>query len=191
MASAFAHIAVPAVIYFALKGKTVNLRLFVLSALLSILPDADVVSFTIGIPYESQWGHRGFTHSLLFSMLVSTFCALFYKSLRSTSFVVFIICFASCSSHAILDGLTNGGLGVALYWPFDNQRLFLPFRPIQVSPIGVKAFFTEKGLQVILSELLWVFLPAFLFALLGKKIRRGYKQKVTSPEVIRTTTHNK
>jgi inner membrane protein len=105
-------------------------------------------------------------------MLVSTFCALFYKSLRSTAFVVFIICFASCASHAILDGLTNGGLGVALYWPFDNQRLFLPFRPIQVSPIGVQAFFTETGLQVILSELLWICLPAILFALVGKKVRR-------------------
>lgn len=33
--------------------------------------------------------------------------------------------------------LTDGGLGVAFFSPFDNKRYFLPWRPIRVSPISV------------------------------------------------------
>ena len=167
MASAFAHIVVPAVAYVTLTNKVISLRLFVLCAILSVLPDADVIAFSLGIPYESQWGHRGFTHSLFWSMLVALFCTLFWHKLNSQPMVVFVVCFIACASHALLDGMTNGGLGVALYWPFDHERHFLPYRPIQVSPIGIKAFFSEHGLTVIRSELVWVFLPAILFAAVG------------------------
>ncbi|HVR39947.1 MAG TPA: metal-dependent hydrolase, partial [Thermoanaerobaculia bacterium] len=37
----------------------------------SILPDADVAGFAFGIPYGSMFGHRGFTHSILFALLAS------------------------------------------------------------------------------------------------------------------------
>ena len=31
---------------------------------LSLLPDADVVGFALGVQYGDPWGHRGATHSL-------------------------------------------------------------------------------------------------------------------------------
>lgn len=145
MASAFSHIAVPAVLYASFKSDSVNLRLFILASVCSILPDADVIAFKFGIPYGSQWGHRGFTHSLAFALCLASLLAYFYRQLRSKPCAVFWLCFVSCASHAFLDAMTNGGLGVALYWPFSSERIFLPFRPIQVSPIGVGSFFTEWG----------------------------------------------
>ncbi|MBB6522024.1 metal-dependent hydrolase [Pseudoteredinibacter isoporae] len=172
MASAFAHVVVPAVAYVALKSNAIHLRLFILAAVLSILPDADVLAFKLGIPYESQWGHRGFTHSLFFSALIALFCTAFWRRLHSHPVAVFLISFIACASHALLDAMTNGGLGVALYWPFDQERYFLPHRPIQVSPIGIKAFFTERGLRVLSSELIWVFLPGAVIALLAWAFRR-------------------
>ncbi|WP_374693704.1 metal-dependent hydrolase [Microbulbifer sp. TB1203] len=60
MASAFSHVIIPAVIYAAFKSGSINIRLLVVAAALSVLPDLDVVAFKFGIPYESQWGHRGF-----------------------------------------------------------------------------------------------------------------------------------
>ena len=67
------------------------------------------------------------------------------------------------ASHGFLDAMTDGGLGVAFYSPFNNTRYFLPWTPIRVSPIGVSRFFTGRGLAVIQSELLWIWLPsAFL-----------------------------
>jgi len=37
----------------------------------SLLPDLDVVGFGFGIHYGDFWGHRGFTHSLLFALIWS------------------------------------------------------------------------------------------------------------------------
>lgn len=173
MASAFAHIAIPAVIYIAFKSNAVNYKLCLLAALLSVLPDTDVIAFHYGIPYESPWGHRGFTHSLAFAALIAGLCMFLATPLRSSKHTIFIVCFIACASHALLDALTNGGLGVAIAWPFNDHRYFLPFRPIEVSPIGAKAFFSEWGLKVIYSELLWVFLPAAGVSLTALFIRRS------------------
>jgi inner membrane protein len=53
----------------------------------------------------------------------------------------------------VLDAMTNGGLGVAFFAPFDTTRYFFPWRPITVSPIGVGSFFTHRGALVVLSEI--------------------------------------
>jgi hypothetical protein len=65
--------------------------------------------------------------------------------------------------HALLDALTNGGLGVALLSPLSNARFFFLFRPILVSPIGT-GFFSEYGVKVLGSEILWIWMPAFFIA---------------------------
>jgi inner membrane protein len=72
--------------------------------------------------------------------------------------------------------MTDGGLGIAFFAPFDNTRYFFPFRPIEVSPIGL-AFFSGRGLDVIWSELLWVCIPATIIAgtvLFYRKLRRSH-----------------
>jgi inner membrane protein len=61
-------------------------------------------------------------------------------------------------SHGLLDALTDGGLGVAFFAPFDGRRYFFPWRPIEVSPIGL-GFFSARGARTFLSELQWVWLP--------------------------------
>ena len=58
--------------------------------------------------------------------------------------------------------MTNGGLGVAFFSPFDNRRYFLPWRPILVSPIGVTRFFSHRGLAVLKTEIIWIWLPSIL-----------------------------
>ncbi len=35
-----------------------------------MLPDADVLSFNFGVAYGNVFGHRGFTHSLVFAFVV-------------------------------------------------------------------------------------------------------------------------
>jgi len=176
MASAFSHIAVPELLYASFKSNTVNFKLFLLTAICSVIPDVDVIAFKFGIPYESQWGHRGFTHSLVFALCLASLLTYFHRQLRSKPWIVFWLCFLSCASHALLDAMTNGGLGVALYWPFSLERIFLPFRPIQVSPIGVSSFFTEWGFRVIASELILVLIPALVIGTIGAALRRKYEK---------------
>jgi inner membrane protein len=80
--------------------------------------------------------------------------------------------FLATVSHPLLDMCTNGGLGVALYWPYSNERVFFDFRPIAVSPIGVSRFFTERGFAVMKSEFLWVWLPSIILLFTLRGIRR-------------------
>jgi inner membrane protein len=130
-------------------------------AICSIVPDFDVIGFSFGIDYSDMLGHRGLTHSILFALVLAALLTIILaRHDRRARLPVFLFLFLSTLSHAILDAMTNGGLGVALFAPFDEARYFLPWRPIVVSPIGVDRFFSEWGLRVIWSELLWIWIPS-------------------------------
>jgi inner membrane protein len=127
-------------------------------SVLSLCPDLDVLAFVFRIPYESPWGHRGFTHSITFALLLGALLGVLLKDRRAA-----LLGFLTVVSHPLLDSLTNGGLGVALFWPFTHARFFAPWQPLPVSPIG-RAFFTPRGLAVASAEL-WMLLPFWLYAL--------------------------
>ena len=82
-----------------------------------------------------------------------------------------LLCVAVLASHGLLDAMTDGGLGVALFWPLSNQRFFLPLRPIPVAPIG-RRMFSQRGLTVLVSETV-LFLPLWLYALWPALTRRA------------------
>jgi inner membrane protein len=127
-------------------------------AALALLPDADVITFRLGIPYASWCGHRGFSHSFAFAFLAAAAAALAAPLLGLTWLALVGPFFAVIATHSLFDALTNGGCGVALFAPFDNRRYFFPWRPIQVSPIGLAAF-SRWGWRALLSEVVWVWLP--------------------------------
>jgi inner membrane protein len=140
---------------------------WIAGAVCSVIPDIDVIGFRFGVHYGDFWGHRGFTHSLAFAALLSGALALtlFRCGLAGIRrFVLFAYLFLATASHGVLDAMTNGGLGVAFFSPFENSRYFFPWRPIRVSPISVHRFFSGRGFAVIQSEILWVWIPAILFA---------------------------
>ncbi|MBK8397210.1 MAG: metal-dependent hydrolase [Leptospiraceae bacterium] len=147
------------------NSKSEKIKFYVLVLICSCIPDLDVISFKFGISYSHWLGHRGITHSILFSILLPIpILFLFYRSVSFFSkeyIVLWIVFFISTVSHALLDALTNGGLGVCLYCPFKTERFFFDFRPILVSPIG-KNFFSEAGIRVLKSEFVWIWIPSFL-----------------------------
>jgi inner membrane protein len=77
----------------------------------------------------------------------------------------------AAASHGLLDALTDGGLGVGLFIPISDSRYFFPWRPLSVSPVGAAAFFRGRAAEVLLSELVWVWLPTA--ALLALAVRRS------------------
>jgi inner membrane protein len=145
---------------------------WVLTAACAMLPDADVIGFALGIRYGSMLGHRGLTHSVAFAVVTGVTVGLFAsRKMQALSTGGLLLYFTLVTlSHPLLDMLTNGGLGVALFAPLSNERYFLPWRPIEVSPIGVR-FFSGHGLEVIVSEIVWVWLPS-LFVLFAAWIYR-------------------
>ncbi len=176
MASAFAHALLAYTVGKAYPRKEQLWKFSLLGAFCAVFPDADVIMFKLGVPYEHVLGHRGFSHSLAFALLLGLLVTrLFYRSTRliSSRGLLLVLYFFLCTaSHSLLDAMTSGGLGVAVFSPFDNGRYFLPWRPIQVSPIGVGRFFTQKGVDVIESELIYVGLPCLCLGVFMWLIRK-------------------
>jgi len=174
VASIFSHAVVGLSLGSAFYRPGVPRRLWIAGAFFSVLPDIDVVGFYVGIPYRAFWGHRGFTHSLLFALVTAIAVGLLICKSPNCGIQrpwIVLYLFLVTASHGLLDAMTNGGLGVAFFSPFNHQRYFLPWRPIRVSPIGVGHFLGARGLAVLKSEFVWVLMPALLFAALAWYVR--------------------
>ena len=126
MPSAFAH-AVAAITLGAVWVKRPKLptRFWVLGAACAIGPDVDSLGYYFGVPYEDMLGHRGLTHSLPFAAIVSGLVAQIafsgpeWARVRIQLITYF---FLATASHGVLDAMTNAGLGVAFFAPFDSTR---------------------------------------------------------------------
>jgi inner membrane protein len=157
-------------------------RFWALSAFCAMLPDADVLGFAFGIDYGDVLGHRGLTHSLAFALCAGfAVVALAFREVETFSrrWWSLVACFCvATASHGALDALTDGGLGVAFFAPFDARRYFFPWRPIEVSPIGL-GFFSGRGVEVIASEVVWVWLPSLAFVAAVWGVRKLIKSRAT------------
>ncbi len=174
MPTIFSHSIVAALASRAGLAKDANVSLLAVVAVCAVIPDLDVAGFALGIPYDSMLGHRGFTHSIAFAIILGAIGASCYQRLSPSdaSFTrLFIIFSLGAISHPVLDMLTDGGHGVALLAPFSGERFFFPWRPIRVSPIG-SGFFSERGLAVILSEIVWLWIPAIFVCLAAAAVRK-------------------
>jgi len=127
------------------------------------LPDVDVVAFSLGIPYHAPFGHRGASHSFVFAALSGILLALAVRRRPLATARIGLIVAAVVATHGLLDMLTDGGLGVALLWPFSDARYFAPWRPIPVAPIG-RRLFGPEGMSLMLKECV-LFLPFFVVGL--------------------------
>jgi inner membrane protein len=167
MASAVAHVFAAVSLGAALTPGRVLPRVLVVGAVCSVLPDLDVLGFAAGVPYGDVLGHRGLTHSLPFAALLAT--VLSFGLFRGSRWAemrwrIGLYLFFVTASHGLFDAMTNGGLGVAFFSPFDETRYFLPFRPVVVSPLDPTRFFTARSLGLLWTELLWIGLPSLVVA---------------------------
>ena len=175
MATLFTHAVVAIAAGNVFARRQMRLSFWVLSILCAVLPDVDVIGFYLGVPYDHFFGHRGFTHSLLFAAVWGFLVASFiFRDVEGGShpwLLRWVYFSAVTASHGALDAMTNGGFGVAFYSPFDPTRFFFTWRPIEVAPIGVEAGLSEWGLQILLSELVYVWTPMIVLLLLVREVR--------------------
>jgi inner membrane protein len=162
VASAFAHAFAAATLGAAITPGRFLPRLLLVGIVCSLLPDTDVGGFALGIRYGDLLGHRGLTHSIAFAVVTALgatalcFRGADWAPLRAR---IALYLFVATASHGVFDAMTNGGLGVAFFSPVDVTRYFLPFQPVEVSPIGVASFFTARSLRVLASEAVWIAIP--------------------------------
>ena len=159
MPTVFSHPAPVLALAAALGSRVVPARLLLFGVFCAVLPDLDVIGFKLGIRYADLLGHRGFSHSLLFALLMGLFGAALAPWLRCSRPAAFGVGLAAADSQNLQYSKNNGGLGVAELWPMDKERYFLECRPHPVSPLNLRVFFGRQGLEVLISEWRWVWLP--------------------------------
>ncbi|MGZ3744250.1 MAG: metal-dependent hydrolase [Pseudobdellovibrionaceae bacterium] len=141
-----------------------------LAVLAPMLPDLDVLGMKYyGIEYKNCFGHRGAFHSLFAAFIGAMILLMVLKGFTRIqgwrlNKDCFLGLFLGISSHPLLDALTNGGLGVAVFWPLSCRRYFFPIRPIEVSPLTLSRFF-EQGIFIMKNEFYYVWIPCFLILL--------------------------
>jgi inner membrane protein len=169
MASPLSHALVAVTIGMAFPRPRPRGR-YLLAAALSVLPDIDVLGFFNGVEYGSLLGHRGLTHSLVFAAIAAGILIAVPAIARwGPRWLTWLYLFFACASHGLLDAMTDGGMGIAFFSPFSNERYFLLWQPIMVGPINVLRAFSPWGLKIALSELTWVGGPcaAIIIAILA------------------------
>lgn len=180
MASAISHAVAAVGISACFYNSRVPKGVWVAGVLCTVVPDIDVIGFRFGVHYGDFWGHRGFTHSLVFAALLAVLllATVFRKGTPGLSrAALWSYLFLVTASHGVLDAMTDGGLGVAFLSPFDDHRYFFPWTPIRVSPIGVSRFFSARGLLVLQSEFVWIWIPTVILVVVAAVIRRIVARK--------------
>jgi inner membrane protein len=180
MPSIFSHAVAAVAIGKTYASETTTPRFWLLTALCAMLPDIDVLGFAFGVRYGDVLGHRGLTHSVAFALCVGfAVVKLWFREAEASTrrwLGLAAYFFVVTASHGVLDALTDGGLGVAFFAPFDARRYFFPWRPIEVSPIGL-GFFSGRGLEVFASEFVWVWLPSLALVAAVWVVRKLIKSR--------------
>jgi inner membrane protein len=175
MASIISHAAAGAALSIAFAPDSAPGRYWPVAIAVAVLPDADSLLYFFRVSYYPRLGHRGFFHSPFLGLIISfLLMLLFFRDEALFSgrwFRYFFAFFLAWASHGFLDALTNGGRGVAFLSPFSSKRYFLPWTPIQVSPMRIKSFFTPRGWSVFKNELLWIWLPGLALVFLSRSVR--------------------
>lgn len=188
MPTVLTHSFVGAIAGYSFSPARERLRTMTACLLCGSLPDIDAAAFALHIPYASTWGHRGFTHSVVFALVASCIIAfLSFRGERTASWLrPAALLTAVVLSHGALDALTNGGRGVAFLSPFVDQRFFFPWTPVKVAPIGIRPLFTHHGVAVLVSEFVWIWIPLLLIAA-GTLAMRWISRRRQSPQAAESS----
>ena len=117
------HIVFGAALGEALLGKKVGKKAMLLGAIANTIPDLDVF-LVMGDPIREITLHRGFSHSLLFSVLAAPFLAWLaqrYLKDRIGFRIWLLFFFCLLVTHPLLDCLTTYGTQFLL--PFSDYRV--------------------------------------------------------------------
>jgi inner membrane protein len=167
MPTILTHAVVPLAIGLGLGSRAVSPRLLMAGIVASIAPDFDVLAFRLHVAYADTFGHRGATHSMSFAIMLGLIAAVLSGRLRTSPWKAFAFVTLCGVSHPLLDMFTNGTHGVALWWPWSDERLVMPWHRIEASPIAFNRIASVRTWVVLQSEMVWIWLPAaVVFALL-------------------------
>ena len=154
------------------RGGLVLLVVLIFGAL---APDIDYFPLLWGDLHLANLNHQGFTHSLVFALIVSVGIAIvgsWFGAGKATRLYPFVL--LACVSHLLLDYLTFDGrepVGIPLLWPFSDARFNFTggiFGGFSKGSFG--DIFSVYNLGVIGREILILGLPTLAIWLLARRV---------------------
>lgn len=139
-----------------------------IGAFLAVAADFDFILVYI---FQSRAWHRGFTHSILFALLVCLSFLLISGRPRARRALAYGLAY---SSHFLLDfATTKYGGGVELFWFFSPERWQLGWIELSESPSKMPPI---EILEALLVEIL-LFAPLLALVIcLRKYVRQDWRQ---------------
>ena len=105
-------------------GNKIGNKAILIGAAVATLPDLDIIALAFLDPLERLSMHRGFSHSILFSLLLALLLAFLFKRIKITNEVNFyrlaFFSWLTLITHMLLDGFTS--YGTLLFLPFSDMR---------------------------------------------------------------------
>jgi len=106
-------------------GKKIGNKAPLWGAICGTIPDLDVLMNPFLTDLQELSGHRGFSHSFCFSILLAPLMgyllSIFYRKKEANWKEWTFMCFLSLVTHPMLDAFTN--YGTQLFLPFSNYRV--------------------------------------------------------------------
>ncbi|WP_233901155.1 metal-dependent hydrolase [Tenacibaculum piscium] len=163
----------------AVLGRKIGNKAMFYGAIAGTIPDLDVLASFFTDKVTALYIHRGFTHSIVFSVLFAPISAWIvtryekYKNFKNWTWLFFL----AFVTHPILDAHTTWG--TQLFWPFDIRLAFktifvidplytIPFLVFLIFAMTQKrvhkkrAFYNKMGLIISSSYLVLTFLLKWL-----------------------------
>ena len=175
MPSSFAHIAAGLGFGTPSLPGHVPSRYWWCAAFCAAIPDIDWLWSGGALPWDHWLAHRGLTHSLVFAACLAglvTWLCLRSVAPPGTLGRLWGGLALATASHGFFDALSTYGLGVAFFAPFTSHRFFFPWRPITGAGVPRPRSLALKVLPILGREVLWVWVPAGIVAVLAWWWRR-------------------
>lgn len=117
--------ALGAAIGESILGKKIGVKGAIIGAIIATIPDLDVILYLFYDKLDMLSIHRGFSHSITFSIIGSFLIAYilsklkWFQNIKSTTLIIFS--WLCLFTHMLLDTFT--AYGTQLFLPFSNRRL--------------------------------------------------------------------
>lgn len=109
----------------AILGKQIGRKGAILGAIVATIPDLDIIFLPFFSNIERISIHRGFSHSILFSIIATFILAFFLSKIKWTQYIASsrlkMFVFLALITHILLDAFTS--YGTQLFLPFSNYRV--------------------------------------------------------------------
>lgn len=129
----------------------------------ALFANAADTDFLLVFTLHSKSWHRGFSHSIVFALLVCILTSLLLGKQQLRVALVYGLAFAS---HGLLDYVTSKEAGgVELLWPFSTERMKLGWWSLSELPSKLPA----SGIIKLLALEIALFTPLFLSVLLFRR----------------------